>query len=81
MDEIGELLEEMKPDKVAEWFQNILCGVECNWMTRICHSGNGFSNCNSSTEVHWRNLKESFGEAGKRGLGYSLIRFHGNFMM
>ena len=47
----------------------------------IYHLVLGFSNCNLSTEAHWRNLKDSFGEAGKREMGCSLIHFQGNLMV
>lgn len=53
--------------------QKALMGEEGNRM--ICHSGLGFSNCNSFTDVASRGMKGSFGEAGKRRLGYTLLRF------
>jgi len=71
-DKMIEVLEEMKQPMALEWFVDTLTGEECNWM--ICHLGAGFSNYNSSTEVHWRNLRESFGDAGR-----SSDLLHGNF--
>ena len=53
VDKMVGILEKMKQQVAVEWFMETLTCEECNWV--ICHSGAGFSNCNSSTEVHWRN--------------------------
>ena len=78
MDKLVELLDDMKQCDAAEWFEKTLTGSEGHYM--LCHSGPGLSNCNSSAEVNWRVMKDgSLGDAGRRGSGYSLLRFHGNF--